>query len=395
MRDRNKDMQKKIALIEPYRHSEVLRSLAILLDHQGWTISIFTNPTVKADLYELDDYQQLHWFVGDTQTPTAFLKHHHEQLARQDLLLFVTLVTDFKALRDYIWPAPSLLILHNGHTFLAPYSNLIFPKRLIDWGRFLRFLLFRQARQRRQLLASVDYLCGPSEEIQTHWLKTWPSLKEQYQWIKPLPFAFFEGSPTREASEVVRIVIPGTVNPEGRNYDLVREALQKVLPRLKRKVELLFLGSANRAEAKKVLRSFTALETDNFRCLTFSNILPQADFDRYLRTTDFLLLPLRSHYPLGLIRERYGFSNISGGLNDALRFGIPVLLPKHYPIPAAIETLVESYTNAEQLADLLYAWIEESGFIALRDTASEQLAPYRAEVLSEALDQQLSAILSR
>ncbi len=388
-------MQKKIALIEPYRHSEVLRSLAILLDHQGWTITIFTNPAVKADLYELDDYQQLHWLVGDTQAPTAFLKQHHEQLAQQDLLLFVTLVTDFKALRDYTWPAPSLLILHNGHTFLAPYSNLIFPKRLIDWGRFLRFLLFRQAHQRRQLLASVDYLCGPSEEIQTHWLKTWPSLKQRHQWIKPLPFAFFEGIPAREASEVVRMVIPGTVNPEGRNYDLVREALQKVLPRLSRKVELLFLGSANRGEAKKVLRSFAALETDNFRCLTFSTILPQADFDRYLRTTDFLLLPLRSHYPLGLIRERYGYSNISGGLNDALRFGIPVLLPQHYPIPAAIKALAESYTNAEQLADLLYAWIEGKTFLALRATAAEQLAPYRAEVLSEALDRQLRAILSQ
>ncbi|MEL6635416.1 MAG: hypothetical protein AAFW73_06835 [Bacteroidota bacterium] len=388
-------MQKKIALIEPYRHSEVLRSLIHLLDHRGWRVSIFTNPTVRADLYEVHDHPRLRWWVGDTQAPAVFLQGHLPQLAEQDLLLFVTLVTDFNRLSRIDWPAPSILILHNGHTFFAPWQHLRFPRRGRDWLRLLRMLLRGEPRRRQRLLASVDFLSGPSPHIQADWCRRWPQLLERYQWVSPLPFAFYEGPGVERTDSRLRVVIPGTVNPAGRDYQLLYRALQRILPDLQQPLDLFLLGSARSTAARRVVQSFESLSSPLLTCHYFPDVLAQVDFDRHLRSADFLLLPLRSHYPLGLIRERYGYSNISGGLNDALRFGLPLLLPAHYPVPDAVRPLVRSYRGEEDLVNTLRSWLLERDFLLLRQDAPTQLAPYSLDPLSAQLDRELRAILSR
>ena len=47
-------MIKRVALIELYQHSEVLRTFAQLFSDQGWEVRIWTNSQVREDLYELE-----------------------------------------------------------------------------------------------------------------------------------------------------------------------------------------------------------------------------------------------------------------------------------------------------------------------------------------------------
>ena len=83
------------------------------------------------------------------------------------------------------------------------------------------------------------------------------------------------------------------------------------------------------------------------------------------------------------------------GLNDALRFGLPLLLPAHYPVPDAVRPLVRSYRGEEDLVNTLRSWLLERDFLPRRQDAPTQLAPYSLDPLSAQLDRELRAILSR
>ncbi len=389
-------MQKKLALIEPYHHSEVLLTFAQLFLHLGWQVNIFTNQQVKEDCYELDTWNEVKWYLQQEEKSLDFINQNHLIIDDCDLAIFVTLLS-FKGLlfRPIDLNAKSILVIHNGNTFFAAKANLSWTKALGGGLKdFLRWLSFygRNENQKRQaLMASFDFLSLAAPSMSDYFVRQ-KQLPDHFKFIRPLPFAFFAGVP-KEVEKGIKIGITGTLRGEGRDYKKVLMAFRKMVPDLQESVELIFLGGAQSQYAKDLLKAFQEIENDYFKIRYSSGFIAQKEFDAQLRKVDFLIVPLKKSYRLGIIREVYGHTNISGGINDMIRYGIPALISPYYPLSPPLEKMSERYDSATDLALLLEEWIQEKTFLKIREKASQLLAMYRKEVLAKRLGDDLDIIL--
>ena len=397
-----KDRQKKIALVELHRHSEVLRSLALLLLEGGWELAVFTHQAVQEDLYELEDLPGVHWYLRGKQKSVDFLNQHQSVFQDCSFIIWVTLFTEPSLLKQTGFQSKSILLIHNVHTFFAPYDHIslrnTFPQVLADLYRLARFWVLREAVARWQLLQKVSYLSLASPQLLRTLQESQADLWKQYRFLDPpLPFAFFEGIPAEVESEKeeISIVIPGTVSTEGKDYEMVLWAFRQLVPELSVKVKLTLLGQAKSRAARQLVAAFQEIQNPFFTFLYFKQVLPQRAFDAHLRSSDFLLLPLRPSYQLGIIREIYGQSNISGGINDLIRFGIPALLPVHYRRPWPLRQLTATYSTSDDFLILLKKWINQKHYTSLRHKAPESLTDYEKERLVQEVDRQLTHLLSQ
>ena len=246
------------------------------------------------------------------------------------------------------------------------------------------------------MLAHFDYLSLAGPSMAVYWQKE-KDVYSKYQFIDPLPFALFEGVPEIQRSQkpALEIVIPGTLRGEGRDYQKVRAAFEHLAPGLQRPVKLIFLGGTKGNYAQKIIRDFQAIENDFFRIQYSPKFISQKEFDRQLRRADFLILPLKKDYQLGIIREIYGTTNISGGINDMIRFGIPTLITPDYPLESELSALVRRFDSAESLADLLKEWITRETYKKIREQAPELLEAYRIEKRAAEVELALKQVLSQ
>jgi len=391
-------MQKKLALIEPYHHSEVLRTFAQFFLHLGWQVAVFTNQQVKEDCYELPASPEVEWYIPQAENTLQFINQHQARLEDCDLVIFVTLLSlDGLAFRPIDIKPKTILVIHNGNTFFAAAENVNIasafkggPKDLLRWFLFWG----RNERKRKQrLLENFDYLSLAAASMSDYFVQQ-KRLTDSYKFMDPLPFAFFEGIPKKEKKSI-RIGITGTVRGEGRDYEKVWKAFQKLVPELRESVDLVFLGGAKSKYAKDLLNAFQEIENDFFKIQFAPDFIAQKEFDIELRKVDFLIMPLKESYHLGPIQEIYGHTNISGGVNDMIRFGIPALISPYYPLSSELEEMSERYESVEDLTRLLKQWIEERRFQKIREKVPQLLANYQKEILAKRLAEELDTIWSQ
>ena len=388
-------MQKKLALIEPHHHSEVLRTFAQLFLHLDWQVNVFTNQQVKEDCYELETASAVKWYLQEDEKVPQFINQHHSIINDCDLAIFVTFLSlDGLAFQARDLKPKTILVIHNGNTFFAAKANLSLKNVLQggpkDIARWLLFYLRNENKQRQTLMASFDLLSLAAPSMGDYFTQQ-KQLPKHLDFIHSLPFAFFEGVPKEEKAGI-KIGITGTIRGEGRDYKKVLLAFQEMVPELQESVDLIFLGGAQSKYAKDLLKAFQEIENDFFKIRYASDFIAQKEFDKQLREVDFLILPLKKSYQLGIIREVYGHTNISGGINDMIRFGIPALISPYYPLNSRLEKMSERYDSANDLARLLDQWIKEKTFLKIREKAPQLLATYQKEILAKELEEELRTI---
>lgn len=391
-------MQKSIAFIEPHHHSEVLRTFAMLFVHIGWQVRIFTNKQVKKDGYELNSIQDIQWYIQGEEAITTFIKRQKTNIDQCDLLVFVTLVKDFDFFSKISFTPKAILVIHNGNTFFDAPNNLSItpkiPQLFKDVVKWFRFFILQENKSRQQVLSNFEYLSLASSEMYQYFKDRY---KKKYPLIDPLPFTFFEGIPPEALveKEVVEIAIPGTVKEEGKDYEMVLAAFQRIAPELEQPVKLNLLGGAQSKYARRLVQRFQKIENDFFTLQYAPNFISQQDFDTQLRKVDFLILPIKKSYRLGIVKELYGYTNISGGINDAIRFGIPALIAASYPVEKTMNHFIRQYESTNELYQQLTTWIKEKEFIKLRENTATNLDQYSKEELAKKMAHQVKIILEQ
>ncbi len=389
-------MQKKLALIEPHHHSEVLRTFAQLFLHLGWQVNVLTNQQVKEDCYELETAVAIKWYIQQEEKVPQFINQQHSIINDCDLAIFVTFLSlDGLTIQLRDLKPKTILVIHNGNTFFAAKANFtltsVLAGGLKNVARWLFFYLRNENQGRQRLLDSFDFLSWAAPSMSDYFTQQ-KQLPSHFDFIHPLPFAFFEGLP-KEEKKGIKIGITGTIRGEGRDYKKVLLAFREMVPELQESVELTFLGGAQSKYAKDLLKAFQEIENDFFKIRYASDFITQKEFDKQLREVDFLILPLKKSYQLGIIREVYGHTNISGGINDMIRFGIPALISPHYPLSLPLQEMSERYDSANDLALLLSKWIKGKTFLKIREKVPELLASYQKEILARRLEKELGTIL--
>lgn len=275
--------------------------------------------------------------------------------------------------------APLLLVVHKASLFFAGSGS-----GAAGWSglRQLRSALAGDNYWRQQLLTQTAVLGFPTSAMRQYCQEQgWVSLQKK---AVITPFAFFEGS-DHPLTGTLRIVIPGTVKENGRNYATVLSALEQVGPLLRRRVELWWLGAAQGRRGQQILRPFLSLDRYGIEVIYHRQPLDDAAYAAVLASADFLVLPLAGEIQVEGYDLPNGFAGISGTRHDQLRFGLPALLDAAYPPCPHLAPLTQRYRNANELAAGLLNWIRTQDYRTLRAMAPQYLVEWNRPRIQQVL----------
>ena len=365
-----------IALVELYTHHEVLASLVKLLWSPEIRLKVFTNMevahTLRDSVDDLNDLSDIHLREVDESIP-SFINKWEIKIQNCDAIVFTSLLSDFRFFSRRSWRPPCYIIVHNLNAFLFPLQNLYFSTNSLpkDLGRAM--LLVFHIRYRRRVMNRAHRLFFLSEHLKRYAITRSPL--GQADRYRAFSISYYEKTPhSRRLSSQVRIAIPGAVRKTGKDYDSVLRAFRQI--QCSRPIELVLLGKAYGPFGRRVIREFQALDRPGLQITCFGDQVPQTQYSRYLSTADFLIIPLKKYRKVGVFKEIYGHSNISGTINDLIRYGVPAMLSDHYPLDPEVENMVARYRNSEDLAVLLKEWIDQSTYSEKKKKAQEWLSKY-------------------
>ena len=393
MIDQKTVKKKRIGLIELYGHNEVLYNFYKLLKND-FELTIFTTQEIFVDAQDYFENKLNDWQIKPSSISIeSFIKEHLEKLDAQNIVIFTTLISSFKFFATINFRSVTILTIHNVNTTFNFNHSIWLDKSsirnyLFDLLRFLRMKVRRDQFFRERLLNKVNYVFCLSENLSNYAEST--STDHSSKILKPLPFSFFEDYKKEVSQKEIIISIPGSVTNKLKDYEIVYEALKEIIPKSKRTIKLQLLGISK----YKIEEQIRNLVGNKFQLLSFNKYLSQKEFDHYLKQTDFIILPIKKYKKFGIIREEYGKSSISGGVNDIIRFGIPALLIDSYQIEKSFAPLISTFRNKTELVEKMIDWIEHSKYIEMRRKALIALEKVNEENTRINLVNQLENLLT-
>ncbi len=378
-----------VALIEFDYHAEVLRNSLHILSQPALIVHVFTSEKIWRQVnWQDENYFELSLQKKD-ESMQAFLNHHLHEINACDLALLNTVASHFKKWSDLKLTVPMLLRIHNSNTFFNSITQTYRPK----WTPFYLWKdgshLIRKTigemdwYYRKKFTDRVDHHIFPSHQIAKHAVNSF-NLEKDKVWT--LPFGFWKNSKnyTRNTSEHFKVCIIGKVDQRNRDYKTVLDAIELILPFLhksKKSLELILLGKANSNYAKRMVGKFKKLSSSSFSLTSYPDFVPQQEFDEQVSTCDFFIIPTKIETRYTIYTEHYGYTKISGSINDVIKHHKPALITKKYPVDDEMKALFGGYSDSKELAQLLQDWMTSKDFDKI--DFSQTLANYNLTAVQQ------------
>lgn len=367
----------RIAIIELFEHSEVLRDMCFSLRELSHELWIFTSDNIYASLQPILLHMNLNWKLKQqNQSVETFFYEQEEQISACDLIFLLTTNIPFSNYSRLQFLNKSVVLIHNTHTFLQPHRHIAWSRLFVRdiLLRIIRFYLRGEYLYLGRLMQKASVWAFPSKTVLNYAVSK--KLFPTSQCTIHLPLGMFQDSRTvKVSSGTLRICIPGTIKPIGRDYRLVYRAFLQLLPKIEDiQIELLLLGRPKGEYGAEIQTLFKQLEKvfPNFHVLLYKETIEQTKYDLNLRKSDFLILPLVPLKCYDAFWEKLGYSSISGTINDISRFGIPAIIPAFYPLEDWRAVLSEKYTHEDHLLEVLKDWINNKSYSTRRDSYLSQ-----------------------
>ncbi len=325
-------------IIELHNHSEVVFAIGKMLEYLDIDYEMFANQHV----------------LKDCQTSLKGKKHDlavmKNQLSNSKKIFTTVLPEDLKILNK-LSTSNSIAVIHNFNSFFHRRGNQI-PRFSLDGIKSIFTSLKSDKSRPAKVLNKFAFLSAPVDWM----IESGKQFK--YKWSSRVPFSYCELISSPNPNEFT-IGIPGTVNPNNKDYSGLYDAFNELNKHLSKRIQLHFLGSAKSQKAGKVIERFKKIESKWISIKYHRHHVPQTDYLENLSEVQYLIAPLNRRFRLGSIYEYYGKSNISGAHSDMLRYAIPTLWPTYYPLETCLEKITCRYQNLKQLIDGIMNWIED------------------------------------
>jgi hypothetical protein len=179
-----------------------------------------------------------------------------------------------------------------------------------------------------------------------------------------IPPRFFEENGDLPLSYKFRITIPGSLDPNRRDYHHVGEFFSEFLSAgySQKPIELIVLGNASGEYGRKIISDLRKLESDSFKVISFDHYLSQTDYELFLRRSDLIWSPI--HLETKGIRntpEKYGHSTATGLTGDLLIAARPAMVPLGYIVPEHYENTLITYQSLPDLAGWVQYFLDGKG----------------------------------
>jgi hypothetical protein len=386
----------KLAVLEFDYHAEVLRNLCEGLEGSGIETVIFTTEGIARAAGGAERFPGLRWEMASDSDITSFVTERFAAINDCDVVLFNTLASHFRFFSQVALTPPLVLRVHNAATYLSPKPEFkpIFTPFFLwkDASHLLRKTLGeREAFWRRKFVERVNYFCFPDAALEAAvrekgWL-------EGRQTMAPLPFTVHEPGYRKTPQSGQRaLTVIGSLDPRRRDYVALLDALESIQPDLQNRCTLTLLGRPRGAYGRKLLQRFQRLQNPDFTVYSYPAFVPQEEFERVLRNTDFLVIPALDRTRYTLYTEQYGQTKISGNVYDMIRYGKPAIMPEHYRLDPDVATMTARYRNTAELARHLKHWIDGEGLLPHSAAVDHAVARFLRPAVQEQMRQSFAGI---
>ena len=345
----------KIGVVELDHHRECLNSLCQLLEQGDHAVAVFTTSNIYKELSSFSYVEKFKWYLAEG-SKTNFIRKQTDNMNTQDLLVFSTVESEFKTWNAIKLTVKRLIRIHNANTFLArkrSWFAKITPYWLYkDASYFVRKVIAEsEVSERERFVAESDHICFTSKEITEHVLNESHAFRHTEKVVEPIPITFNEIEPKTFARAKTFAVI-GTIDRKRKDYALLLQVFLEIRQKLEHPIEVLFLGKPKGAFGGQMIKSFETLANENLKIYVWPNGVPQNEFDAEMRLVDIILAPIYNETKYFLNKEVYGFTKISGSINDAIKYARTAVIPEFYPLKNA-EELVLRFGTKSQLKQII------------------------------------------
>ena len=344
----------KIGLVETALHVEVLRNYALVFSSLNIEVHMVLNSSANNLMDSLPNQPNIYPYYLDKDADLI------DTLNQCTIIIFTTFNQSIVPFLEI--PVPKYAVIHAFHQHFAPWKNYDFYVRPLHsfWN------LIRSSISKTPALGTMDgFIAGAPTVFE--YLKEQPYF-QKYRFYD-FPFYVNESSTSRKIlkNDTFKIVIPGSIHPANRDYQMVYSILKK-LERSDRQVEVTLAGRPSGRRGKNIIKKMQALEIKHISISCFDNYLPAETYQQILRQADILLCPIPPTIISGFTIEKNSYSHVSGNINDFVNNGKPVILPVYYQLEPSLEPAVLRYENQAELKILMENLI--AGSQSLPDTSN-------------------------
>lgn len=349
---------RKVAFLEQAFHNEVLEAYVFHFLPISENIVIFTNSFNFQQTGNLKKISNIDWHIRKAdESLSDFLTAQNEILELCDVILVTSLPDGESDFGNFTFPIPAWLLIHNIHSNFAPPLRQLFLGK--EWFRdvfkIIRHYGTKKIKKSKKIHQNFENIIFPTETMATYYKNN--CAHESFPEPLVIPFIRSIRNIVKTQSEVFKIVVPGNITMYSRDYSLLLQAIQIVLKRTTKRIELTLLGKKKDTSCRYILKEFKKLESDRFTFRYFTSFVEQEKFDTEMSTAHILVSPLQKITRYGIHRELFGYSTESGNIADIVKYNLPGILPYFYPLHPAIEPLVKRYYSAQSLSEKILEWM--------------------------------------
>lgn len=274
-----------------------------------------------------------------------------------DVLIVLTARGDAEILSKFsrFSPAcPALLWMHhiNEYTYSTsvPLARHVPPvlRKLLPQSMYAEALNHLAARMKPDILDRFDGILV-SYPIMKQYVENETSIAKPVYCFYPV---WYDGR-SDSSSAGIDIIVPGGVSAQVRDYDTVLDTVQELGPNSG--VTITLLGQ--KADDSNIPSRCRKMCEEGYpiSCQIEETWIPEERYETALREADLLWAPLRKYYAeYGLPeREVYGRTKASGVILDAIKYGLPLVLPATFPVADEFERSTITYGTPCGLTNIL------------------------------------------
>lgn len=157
----------------------------------------------------------------------------------------------------------------------------------------------------------------------------------------------------RYSSDTIRFTVPGYIESDRRDYDLVLNVFESLFSQYSDRIALHLLGSPKGEYGERILNDSQTLEKRGYNVVYYQDWVPMEEFESTLQESTFLLNPIRRTYTDHGVTEWYSTTKGSGCYIDALRTRTALILPAYFEVSDIIHESTITYQGESHLTQTI------------------------------------------
>jgi glycosyltransferase involved in cell wall biosynthesis len=219
-----------------------------------------------------------------------------------------------------------------------------------------------------------------------------PAMADQFHRRLPgsitvfIPSRFYSGHRVTSLNPPIRIVIPGSVDPNRRNY---AEVIQTLKLLQSTPIELILLGDAATDAGAMILAAFQPITGDHLSLRHFKGYIPESTYEQELARAHLIWSPLNIHKKSSRnAPETYGLSTASGLTADLLLNNIPALVPAGFVIPEPFRPAIYPYRSPDEAQEIIRRLLDDPAqYAGTRETIHQAFSYFSKGNFSKSFEE--------